>query len=138
MIETTNLSNETLAKVLQNAYIDHEIDEDGDLYVTGLDFPLWVKVDVTDPSYCKIVFSTFVRFSDEENMDELKALQLANSINSSYMPNQVYVSGDRLCSIYYLLVTDNLSERLFISAMRRSAESFVSGIRELDEHNLFN
>jgi hypothetical protein len=138
MIEITNLSNETLAKVLQNAYIEHEIDDDGDLYVTGLDFPLWIKVDVTDPSYCKIVFSTFAQFSDEENVDELKALQLANSINSSYMPNQVYVSGGRLCSIYYLLVAETLSEKLFITVMRRSVDSFVSGVRELDEHNLFN
>lgn len=54
------------------------------------------------------------------------------------MPNQVYVSGGRLCSIYYLLVADTLSEKLFINIMRRAVDSFVSGVRELDEHNLLN
>lgn len=138
MILTENLTNSTLFEIVNNAYIDCIIDEDGDLYVTGLDFPLWVKVDVSDPNYCKIVFSTFVQFSDEENVDEFHALKLANSINCSYMPNQVYVSGGRLWSVYYLLVAEALSEKLFINVMRRSAESFVSGVRELDEHDLIN
>ena len=40
MVETENLTNETLAEIVNNAYIDCQIDQDGDLYVTGLDFPL--------------------------------------------------------------------------------------------------
>jgi len=56
MISVENLTISTLAEIMKNAYIDHEIDEDGDLYVTGLDFPLWVKVVNSDPKFCQIVF----------------------------------------------------------------------------------
>lgn len=138
MLEIDNLTIPTLAEIVNNAYIDCEIDEDGDLYVTGLKIPLWVSVDVSDPSYRKIKFLTYVTFSDEENVDELHALQLANSINSSFLLNQVYVFGGRLWSVYYLLVADALSEKLFINTMQKSAESFVEGVRKLDEHNLIS
>ena len=34
-----------LSSVLDAAFIDHEIDDDGDIYVTdGVDFPLWIGV----------------------------------------------------------------------------------------------
>jgi len=81
-------------------------------------------------------FLTFIAFSDEEDVDELHALQLANSINASYMPNQVYVNEDKLWSAYYLLVADALSEKLFIDVMRRCSHSFISAVREHDEHDL--
>ncbi len=32
-----------LSSVLDAAFIDHEIDDDGDIYITdGVDFPLWI------------------------------------------------------------------------------------------------
>jgi hypothetical protein len=109
-----------------------EIDEDGEIYISeGLEFPCWVSVNAEDET---LRVYTYAKLQD--NVDELKALQLANRINAKFFPNSVSVINGRLVSYYYVFLDQSISEKNFMKILRRCASAFVSAIREEDSENL--
>ena len=57
----------SLLAVLEAAYFDHELDEDGGIYVRdGIDFPLWVHLSL-EQKQLKLV--TFFPVDDQRDVD---------------------------------------------------------------------
>ena len=47
VINEDDVSTEALLQLFRRAFLKAKIDDDGDVYITdGLDFPIWVAVDV--------------------------------------------------------------------------------------------
>ena len=47
VIDEDDVSTEALLQLFRRAFLKAKIDDDGDVYITdGLDFPIWVAVDV--------------------------------------------------------------------------------------------
>ena len=47
----------------------------------------------------------------KDDADELKALQLANRINTKFFPNAVAVNNGKLESYYYVVLDQSMSEK---------------------------
>lgn len=126
--------NARIVELFDRTMLTYKVDDDGDIYISeGVSFPGWVRVS-DDGRLIKIF--TFVRFKNRENVDENAANKLVNRINSTYMPNSVYHEDGLLWSTYYLGCEDDFNEKNFISMLRRSFESFIMAVKELDEDSL--
>src|SRR5215213_1657886 len=94
VIDEDDVSIEALLQLFRRAFLKAKIDDDGDVYITdGLDFPIWVAVDVEQRL---IRFFTFMQRDEGRPFTEAAA----NHANATVVLPTFHVRcdhKDRLC-----------------------------------------
>jgi hypothetical protein len=134
MITVSELSVESLCKVLADAGFDFSVNSDGHIYIRhGLDFPMWIDFH-KELSTIQIFTYAALKAS---NLDEVAVLDLVNRMNMNFVPNQVHYYDKCIYSSYTILAYDNISERSFLSTLKRCAEAFLIAAQKSDTEGLF-
>ena len=126
-----DVSTEALLQLFRRAFLKAKIDDDGDVYITdGLDFPIWVAVDVEQRL---IRFFTFMEREEDRPFTEAAA----NYANATVVLPTFHVRcdrKDRLSSHYVMTFADGVIDTHVITAARRFAGASAYGARQLDEY----
>src|SRR5215213_5904924 len=89
VIDEDDVSTEALLQLFRRAFLKAKIDDDGDVYITdGLDFPIWVAVDVEQRL---IRFFTFMQRDEGQPFTEAAA----NHANATVILPSFHVRCDR-------------------------------------------
>ena len=113
-----------LKQVLDAAFVDSEIDAEGDLFVSqGLDFPTWVALE-PDRKALNIYTCIGIRTSDAD------AFGAVNELNRSLILAQFHVKDRALWANHWMSVDNGLQARQFVLTLRRFATIFM----EATEH----
>ncbi len=112
-----------LSSVLDAAFIDHEIDDDGHMYVNdGVEFPLWIEVlDKRE------LLSFFTHWSVRDQ-PEADWLSRVNELNSSIMLPQFSYCRNSIWGAYWMTYAGGLNVRQFVKMLRNFSGAFVAGI----------
>ena len=113
-----------LSSVLDAASIDHEIDDDGDIYVTdGVDFPLWIGV-LSDRKL--VVLFTYCSVDAKPAATWLARV---NDMNEKIaVPQFVYRRG-AVWGSYWITYDGGLNVRQFIKMLRNFGGAFRAGLQ---------
>jgi len=126
-----DVSTEALLQLLRRAFLKAKIDDDGDVYITdGLDFPIWVSVDIDQRL---IRFFTFMRRDEGSPFTAAEA----NHANATVVLPTFHVRcdhKDRLASHYFMTFADGVIDMHVITAARRFAGASAYGAQKLDEY----
>ena len=125
MIQLKEITIELLASLLDDAAIDNRLDGEHRIYVTGLPFNFWLRIE-HDRS--NLVFSTYWNF--REDVSEVEMLRCANTLNAELMMVQFFVDQDSksLCGNYVMPLRDGVGRRQLLRAARMFAEIFYAGV----------
>ncbi|MDX2205078.1 MAG: hypothetical protein NW223_20180 [Hyphomicrobiaceae bacterium] len=124
LIEEEHVTLPRLKQVLDAAFIDSEVDAEGDLFVSeGLDFPVWVALE-PDRKALNIYTCIGIRTSDEE------ALGPVNQLNQGLILAQFHVRDRALWANHWMSIDNGLQARQFVLTLRRFATIF----QEATEH----
>jgi len=126
LIPEDHISIGRLSDLLNSAYIDHIIDDSGDIYVTdGVPFPVWISID---PDAKLILMSTFFEPEAEVTIDWLTKV---NQLNTSIMVSQFSYAEGCLWGRYWITFNGGLNVRHFIKMLRRFAGAFRAGVEDV-------
>ncbi len=121
-----------LSGLLETAFIDHDVDNEGDIYITdGVDFPLWVQID-GDRKF--LVMFTFFPTEDEPAADWLARVNDMNAKISGpqfcYRRDAVWgcYRRDAVWGSYSITYDGGLNVRQFIKMLRIFGRAFLAGI----------
>lgn len=124
LIEEEHVTLPRLKQVLDAAFVDSEIDAEGDLFVSqGLDFPTWVALE-PDRKALNIYTCIGIRTSDAD------AFGAVNELNRSLILAQFHVKDRALWANHWMSVDNGLQARQFVLTLRRFATIFM----EATEH----
>ena len=112
-----------LSGLLEAAFIDHTIDDDGDIYVTdGVDFPLWVQIE-TDRKLLDLF--TCYSVDDQQAADWVNRV---NDMNCKIIVPQFCYRGDAVWANYWMTYDGGLSVRQFVKMLRAFSGAFQAGL----------
>ena len=124
LIEEDAVNLKTLQAVLTAAYMECELDRDGDLYIAdGLEYPIWVMPDFENISIN--LYSTH----QEEGIATLRFADRINQLNSIRFC-QYRLDGDALHGNYWFFYNGGLYPKLFVRSIRQFSSAFIFGIRK--------
>ena len=113
----------SLLAVLEAAYFDRELDEDGGIYVReGIDFPLWVHL-LPEHNLLKLV--TFFPADDQPDVDWIARV---NELNCRIEVPQFCYAQDNVWASYWMTYAGGLHLRHFFKMMRRFSSSVQTAI----------
>ena len=113
-----------LSSVLDAAFIDHEIDDDGDIYVTdGVDFPLWIGV-ISDRML--VVLFTYCSVDAKPAATWLARV---NDMNEKIAVPQFAYRRDAVWGSYWITYDGGLNVRQFIKMLRNFGGAFRAGLQ---------
>jgi hypothetical protein len=119
-----------LSGLLEAAFIDHTIDEDGDIYVTdGVDFPLWVQID-TDRKLLELFTCCSVDDKQAANW-----VNRVNDMNRETMVSQFSYGRDAIWGHYWMTYDGGLSVRQFVKMLRAFSGAFQAGVLMLESES---
>ena len=109
-----------LSAVLEAAYIDQQMDDEGDIYVTdGVDFPLWVHL-IPDEKLIKLF--TYYPVDEQPEVDWVARV---NEINSRVELPQFCYAQDAVWATYWMTFAGGLNIRQFVRMLRRFSSAVV-------------
>ena len=112
-----------LSGLLEAAFIDHTIDDDGDIYVTdGVDFPLWVQID-TDRKFLELL--TWCSVDDQQATDWVNRV---NDMNREKIVSQFSYGRDAIWGHYWMTYGGGLNVRQFVKMLRAFSSAFQAGL----------
>ncbi|RTL61834.1 MAG: hypothetical protein EKK41_26465 [Hyphomicrobiales bacterium] len=118
LIEEEHVTLPRLKQVLDSAFIDSEIDTEGDLFVSqGLDFPIWVALE-PDRKALNIYTCVGIRISDA------RAFSAVNELNQGLILAQFHVKDRALWANHWMSIDNGLLARQFVLTLRRFATIF--------------
>ena len=125
MIQLQEITIELLASLLDDAAIDNRLDGEHRIYVTGLPFNFWLRIEQDRPN---LVFSTYWDFRND--ITEIEMLRCANTLNTELIMLQFFVDvvSKCLCGHYVLQLRDGLGRRQFLRTARMFAEIFYAAV----------
>ena len=134
MIQLREITIELLASLLDDAAIDNRLDGEHRIYVTGLPFNFWLRIE-HDRS--NLVFSTYRTF--RKDVSEVEMLRCANTLNAELIMVQFFLDQDsrNLCGHYVMPLRDGLGRRQLLRAARMFAEIFYAGVGYERHKHLF-
>lgn len=120
IIESQNFTISKIAEIFESAATDCEMTDDGQIYVTGLSFNFWVRID---EKRHLLIFWTYWEFLPD--LDEVEALTFTNALNNDKIMLQFSRSAEsnRLYGHYVLPYRDGLMPKLVLRIGQK-----VSGI----------
>ncbi len=121
-----------LKQILDAAFIDSEIDGEGELFINqGLDFPVWVALE-NDRKSLNIYTCVGIRKSDDD------AANVVNRLNQGLILAQFHVKDRALWANYWMSVDTGLLSRQFVLTLRRFASIFQQAMEHKAAQGLFN
>lgn len=116
MIAKEDITIETLCRILDDAAIDNEVDEDGDICIKGLHFKTWILITQNE---IQVQFTTTSKFHDDITYEE--ALECVNELNGEYIMAQFLFDKERmrLRANYTLIAQDGLNRLQFLRSLRK-------------------
>ena len=122
-IAENDVTSARLSALLETAFIDHVIEDDGDIYVTDMvGLPLWVQI-VTDR---KLVYLyTGYRIDDEPGSDWLSRV---NDMNRNIMVPQFAYYPKVVAGNYWMTYDGGLSVGQFVKMLRLFSSTFQAGL----------
>jgi Putative bacterial sensory transduction regulator len=112
-----------LSGVLEAAFFEHQIDEDGQIYVSdGTEFPLWIELLSN-----RELLSLFTHWSLEDQR-EANWLVRVNQMNTSIMIPQFSCCRNSIWGGYWMTYAGGLNVRQFFKMLRSFSSAFVAGI----------
>lgn len=127
MIQASDISIETVARLLDDAAIDNSLDDEGDLYVTGLQFNFWIRFNQETKL---LQFHTFWDLLPD--VTEAEALSCMSALNGTYVMLQFSLSPDasRLHAAYMFPTHDGLNPRFLFRTARMFAAIFYQAVHD--------
>ena len=127
ILEEADITVERLRSLLETAVIDVELDEEGDLYLTGsgVEFPIFVRLD-SDRKMIQLF--TYIRKIATD--DATVALRL-NDLNTTFALGQFHNLEDAIYSRHGVSFEDGLLPRQFVKIVRKFAGSFREAIGDM-------
>ena len=113
---------EGLQRVLEAAYVDHELDEDGEIYVTDFDFPFWLQIM---SRHRLIKLTTFYSVDDQREVDWTARV---NEFNARIEMAQFCYLHDAVCCSFWMSYDGGLHPQQFLKQMRRFTAAVLSAI----------
>ena len=113
-----------LSALLDTAFIDHRIDEDGDVYVTdGVDFPLWISIETRRKL---VVLFTYCSIDDRER----NWLAEVNDLNGQIAVPQFAYRENAIWGSHWISYDGGLNVRQFVKMLRIFSGAFRTGLQE--------
>ena len=126
IISDDQINTRRISDLLNSAYIDHETEQDGALYVMdGVAFPLWLTVDQDTKL---ILMFTYIEPGNEVKFDWLDKV---NTLNASIMLPQFSYHDGCMWGRYSLTYDGGLCVRQLIKMLRRFSGAFRTAVEEL-------
>ena len=127
IISDDQINTRRISDLLNSAYIDHETEQDGALYVVdAVAFPLWLTVDQDTKL---ILMFTYIEPGDEVKFDWLDKV---NTLNARIMLPQFSYYDGCMWGRYGLTYDGGLCVRHLIKMLRRFARAFRTAVEELE------
>lgn len=131
-IDEGQVSLDRLKQILDSAFIDSEIDSEGELFINqGLDFPVWVALE-SDRKSLNIYTCVGIRKTDEQ------ALPVVNQLNQGLILAQFHVKDRALWANHWMSIDTGLLARQFVLTLRRFATIFQEAMAHKCAQGLFN
>ena len=128
LIEEASVTAVNLSLYLEEAVIQHELQEDEGIYVTeDRFFPCWIRV-LKKSGF--IGFSTYAVFRNSSA--RIERLEFANQINSKNFMTTAYVDSEKLIMDHVLNYRDGMLKETFIRGCRQYSGSIEKSISEPD------
>jgi len=128
IIPEEEVTIERLSSVLEAAFIEYEVDDDGQIYVSdGIEFPLWIDVLGKRELLC------FFTYWSVERQPEANWLARVNELNSTIMLPQFSYCRNSIGGAYWMPYSGGLSVRQFIKMLRSFSGAFLAGISTFRE-----
>ena len=119
-----------LSSVLESVFMEHEIDDDGQIYVTdGTECPLWIDV-LEDHELLN-----FFTYWSVEKQPDADWVARANALNSQTVLPQFWYAGNCIGGAYWMTYTGGLNVRQFVKMLRNFSSAFVGGISPYRQAN---
>ena len=113
-----------LSALLDMAFIDHKIDEDGDVYVTdGVDFPLWISIETRRKL---VVLFTYCSVGDQPERNWLAEV---NEMNGQIAVPQFAYRGNAIWGGHWISYDGGLNVRQFVKMLRLFGGAFRAGLQ---------
>ena len=127
IVPEAQINTRRISDLLNSAFIDHETEQDGALYVMdAVAFPLWLTVDHDTKL---ILMFTYIEPGDEVKFDWLDKV---NTLNASItLPQYSYRDGC-MWGRYGLTYDGGLCVCHLIKTLRRFAGAFRTAVEELE------
>ncbi len=120
------VTNARLGVVLDNAVIEYEVDDDGDLYIKdGVQFPFWIWVD------SKAQHLRFYTFWESDGA----SVELINGFNKRFRVVQFYLDGTITKAGYDMTFRFGLDCRQLVVMLRQFGEVCQAALKESLAHN---
>lgn len=134
MIKPHELTIDRISSILENAAIDHNLEPDGQVYVTELRFNFWIDLN---SEKSRLTFFTHWDFLGE--ISELEALRCANANNLNLIDLQFFIGDDLRClrSCQVISFRYGLNPIEFVRSARSFAEIFDAAISDPAHAHLF-
>jgi len=136
VIKATEVTKEKLIEIFTNAAFEVTEDDDGELYLKGGDFPLWVSINETG-KYIKL--RTFLQCKDGAPLEDLSDLSTACNeyILVTFTPT-VYEDGrGYLNGYYYMYYNFGLIAPQLVHTTKEFSEIFLAAIKANDPEDKF-
>ena len=136
VIKATEVTKEKLIEIFTNAAFEVTEDDDGELYLKGGDFPLWVSINETG-KYIKL--RTFLKCKDGAPLEDLSDLSTACNeyILVTFTPT-VYEDGrGYLNGYYYMYYNFGLIAPQLVHTTKEFSEIFLAAIKANDPEDRF-
>lgn len=133
MNPTIEITSHEISALLEETVIDHVVQNDEAIYVTGLAFNFWIKIEA---ERSLIILSTYWEFREE--VTEVEKLRCINALNSDFLMIQFFIGepDSRLYGHYPMLACPDLERRQFLRATRMFADIFRSTVTSSNQAHL--
>jgi len=136
VIKASDVTKEKLIEIFTNAAFEVTQDDDGELYLKGGDFPLWVSIDEKG-KYIKL--RSYLACKEGSPLEELPDLSaacneyiLVNFTPTVYEDGRGYLNG-----YYYMYYNFGLIAPQLVYTVKQFSEIFLAAIRESDQDDKF-
>jgi hypothetical protein len=130
---TIEITPQDISAVLDESVIDHAIQGDEAIYVTGLAFNFWIRLEA---ERSLLILSTYWEFMDD--ITEIEKLRCINTLNLDLLMIQFSIGepGNRLSGHYSLPACPGFDRRQFLRATRMFADIFRSAVTSSEQARL--
>lgn len=135
LISEKDVTDVLLCQILDEAAVEYRLDEDGDIYVTDLEFPFWIRF-MEGRKF--LDFSTYIGAKRDGVASRL--VELANACNETVFLLSAHYDREtgRLYGQYVMPYQYGLVREHFLLVARRFGGSFRSVVSTMDPDGLLS
>lgn len=131
LIQKNDINIVRLSLELEQAVIQHQLQDDDGIYVTedGF-FPFWINILEQRSFVCLSTYTFFTNTSTAE-----QRLEFCNQLNFQYFMVTAYIKDEKLRIDHTLNFYDGMIQETFIRACRQFTRTVEIALLELDSNN---